>query len=1017
MIELFEENNLLRISLQGEMTMRQKLEARNEELNGKLIDAKQGLQETRNALLKVQQTTEQLVARRDEREQQLSKIMSISKNYEKRIQELEMQAMKAEDAAKLQTLLTNAKMNIIEKEDTISELQRQGNRSVQTITSMRSEIKELNDSKFDLEGRLAHAHEKMRDLERNLRLEQDRVILLQEHEEKTKRLLIGGGKSGGSDPNRVASPASAPADGVRLMSPKLIAVTNSMNNAINKGNTMVDGVLNGSKPAGTSTGTVSASSSAVPSEPAAAASVQEVIQNLPIVNEINHAIQDIGNRSLISTSTSTVASAVDTFQNNMVTPLSSSMAVEMSSPRMHSNTNGSDVQHMMESRLTQFAHDKHELEERLAKMEKLVAMGSPGHEQPQPFAIEPMYGQPPVQSGSAPSTFTTPFYPQSPSAQPSVQTVKLDDAVFEQLKQFIAAQVSANSHPADRVQALKEEIPGPPTESPPMDMSSIVGSPTSILRKSLRPTNSNPTTPSSRVSFSLDRNRVQYIPPVEDSQRSPRSRSRRRSGSSDSTDSTDSKGLASSSEDTVTDEEVAKAVQSTVKALGSDPAPIVISKTPPVSAPVSVVSTPVVSAPSVEDTPSVPRKHRKSLSSKHRSEGEPSDLATVVEGNEEERRRPSIKAVANVVTLANAAEKHKHRSRSRAASEDPQPAAQPVAPAVVQTPVVAPIVVPQLTAAAVVVPAATAEPDASEANEKDRHHRRKSRRDRSSDEKDKEQDEASDLSPDKMSRRKSRRSLEREEREKEAAASSSSSAPATVPAPAEPTASTSDPSPEKPSRRKSRKSLDEDKPTDESDKPSRHKSRIVEEPAAPADVIAAAAAKLSEVSEEQADKDKDKERRKSMRKSRSRSDHHKDKDKEAEAAAEPTTPAPTVAPTPASAPAPVAVIEEKAAPLLQAKSSRKMLQPQTEAADDDPANAALALKIHGMKDEINTLIATYREYKQQVKTFNDDFNKQYGHPPTKEERRVHGKEIFRRYNKVTHHALRCCSICPDPLSL
>ncbi|RYH06179.1 hypothetical protein EON65_43210, partial [archaeon] len=188
-IELLDENNMLRISLQGETSLRVQLEDRNHELNEKLMEAKEGLQETRNALLKVQQTTELMVSKRDERESQMNKMIQMSRQYEKRISELEGEAGKAEELGKTQTLLSNAKMMLIEKDETISDLKGQMHRAQQALVTIHEELKTITDRKISCENQLIVANSKLKDLERLVKVEAEKVARLQEAEERGMKIM------------------------------------------------------------------------------------------------------------------------------------------------------------------------------------------------------------------------------------------------------------------------------------------------------------------------------------------------------------------------------------------------------------------------------------------------------------------------------------------------------------------------------------------------------------------------------------------------------------------------------------------------------------------------------------------------------------------------------------------------------------------------------------------------------------------------------------------------------------
>eukprot|EP00981_Chlorochromonas_danica_P003662 scaffold681_cov173-Ochromonas_danica.AAC.25 len=798
MVELMEENKMLLFNLQTEINARQKLESRNGELTEKLTDAKKGLQETRNALIKVQQTTEHLVRRRDEREEQLAKVMAISRTYERRIEELEVLATKSEEVPKLQTQLNSTKMSLIEKEELISDLQRQQQRLQQDLQNNKKQNDILLTEKLEKERNLQSANDKIRDLERDLKLEQQRVQLLQEHEERSKRLLSL--SAHGSDSTRNGSPTKQHSSEIHsphtvdrssslpirvvdwetvsnednqvqtkppsqnrnhnqtssMSNPKLANVTYGINNTINSLNSMVDGALNSVR------GSYQGSDSQAYSSPMSS-SGGGGYKAKPARNRDSTLRQSYNKSSNYNNNTSpriNSASSNNSFANgdsdgfaenmsvahgrNSPLPADSSLMTSSAkrprslSPLRQSIIGEEEMNQMIEVRLAQFATEKSDLEERLAKMEKLVSSAtsatlpamSPSALPPSteankanvsypnaasvsspiasmaPNSLTSVAGSPnsrffpststistapntllsstisnvpttatayPVMNNSSHATMQLPplltnpqptvstpyFFPQSPSAVP---TVKLDDSIMDQLKQFIVTQMASNSSvnqpvkqtvlstadatpiplidettyveskvavpvfspiavttaasappapvpvPAPAVASAPtpapasatmhsivtnsgesttsspsalipapivipnrtpskmsndgnaasikpisntySEIPPPPKDSPPPlanDSSpSVVASPTSILRKSIHrstsSTNSGGGTPNgARVSFSLDRNVVQYIPANEKRKehRSSR-RSRKRSGSNDSVDSSTS---------------------------------------------------------------------------------------------------------------------------------------------------------------------------------------------------------------------------------------------------------------------------------------------------------------------------------------------------------------------------------------------------------------------------------------------------------------------------------------------
>lgn len=88
--KVMDDASQLRSQLRVELEQRHRLERRIQELSDKLADAKQGLQETRAGLNKVQTVAQQLIGKRDEREAQLEAALEKNAEYARKIAELEL---------------------------------------------------------------------------------------------------------------------------------------------------------------------------------------------------------------------------------------------------------------------------------------------------------------------------------------------------------------------------------------------------------------------------------------------------------------------------------------------------------------------------------------------------------------------------------------------------------------------------------------------------------------------------------------------------------------------------------------------------------------------------------------------------------------------------------------------------------------------------------------------------------------------------------------------------------------
>lgn len=100
------------IKLDTELKEKRKMEQRNADLNSKLTDARQGLRDTQAALQSVQQATEQLTIKRDQRDVQLNRLLAENKAYDNRIYDLELKLRENESTVKS---LMSSKDEVVEK--------------------------------------------------------------------------------------------------------------------------------------------------------------------------------------------------------------------------------------------------------------------------------------------------------------------------------------------------------------------------------------------------------------------------------------------------------------------------------------------------------------------------------------------------------------------------------------------------------------------------------------------------------------------------------------------------------------------------------------------------------------------------------------------------------------------------------------------------------------------------------------------------------------------------------------
>ena len=108
-----------------ELKERHMLEVKNKDLNEKLLDARKGLLETGSALLKVQQATEQLMNKREQKDLQLQRALESHKQYEIKIADLETKLSLSEDGVKLHATVSSYRKIINDKDDLIIALEKE----------------------------------------------------------------------------------------------------------------------------------------------------------------------------------------------------------------------------------------------------------------------------------------------------------------------------------------------------------------------------------------------------------------------------------------------------------------------------------------------------------------------------------------------------------------------------------------------------------------------------------------------------------------------------------------------------------------------------------------------------------------------------------------------------------------------------------------------------------------------------------------------------------------------------
>ena len=161
---------MLRSRLRMELQEKQALEMKVSELTDKLVEAKKGLQETSLALHKVQMATNQLMAKRDQRELQLQAAIDQNHLYEKKISELENHISRMNEISEAKSgAHTHSEKLINEQLEKIHQLEEEGGLLKGQISSLRRENMRLTDEKTDLEYALETKKKRIAFLEETLK--------------------------------------------------------------------------------------------------------------------------------------------------------------------------------------------------------------------------------------------------------------------------------------------------------------------------------------------------------------------------------------------------------------------------------------------------------------------------------------------------------------------------------------------------------------------------------------------------------------------------------------------------------------------------------------------------------------------------------------------------------------------------------------------------------------------------------------------------------------------------------
>lgn len=194
------------IRLHMELKERHSIEAKNKDLNDKLMDARQGLLETGTALFKVQQATEQLMSKREQKDIQLQRAMEAHKQYEIKIADLETKLSLADDGVKLSSTVSSYRKIISEKEELLMGIEKENAEVKSALSKTRKELAIMEQDKVEQEHLLRGYQKKLLGQESAVKeLEAKNTQL--EAELQQLRLKTEGSLSSSAAPNPTTTPS------------------------------------------------------------------------------------------------------------------------------------------------------------------------------------------------------------------------------------------------------------------------------------------------------------------------------------------------------------------------------------------------------------------------------------------------------------------------------------------------------------------------------------------------------------------------------------------------------------------------------------------------------------------------------------------------------------------------------------------------------------------------------------------------------------------------------------------
>jgi predicted nuclease with TOPRIM domain len=162
--EALEENAFIKSRLNAELKERHLMEAKYKELNKKFSESKKALQATGAALLQVHNQTSEMKNKRDEREIQLDEALSLNRNLNSKIAELESRLEQALMANGNGTTTANLKKLIDDKENLIKAMEEQQVQLQSQMSKIRRDNYRLGEENAELQEAVESKNRKIANL-------------------------------------------------------------------------------------------------------------------------------------------------------------------------------------------------------------------------------------------------------------------------------------------------------------------------------------------------------------------------------------------------------------------------------------------------------------------------------------------------------------------------------------------------------------------------------------------------------------------------------------------------------------------------------------------------------------------------------------------------------------------------------------------------------------------------------------------------------------------------------------